>query len=267
MNIAVLGCGNMVKALFKKEMGDTHKYYFYSPSGISAKEISSQVNNSYFVSSFSDFKFLKIDYWLLGMKPQSIKEVSSEFEGLGVKEPFIISILAAISLQKIKDLFNTPYVIRAMPNIASKYNRGVTLLSATLKTQETFKNDALNFFTKTSKSYFVDEEHLDLLTPLTGSGISYFFLLSSYLQEYFIEKGIDEKLAHDLVIETMGGAYFLSHNDPDHQFQKLIDTITSKKGVTIEAIEAFKKKNLKGLVFEALNAALSRQEEISKGLG
>ncbi|MFA5583993.1 MAG: pyrroline-5-carboxylate reductase dimerization domain-containing protein, partial [Bacteriovoracaceae bacterium] len=68
------------------------------------------------------------------------------------------------------------------------------------------------------------------------------------------------------VTKLFKGSAFLMESKSDKSLDELIDEVTSKGGVTIEAINSFKSANLESISQKALEAAYKRSEEIKSDL-
>ena len=115
--------------------------------------------------------------------------------------------------------------------------------------------------------FWVNEENLiDAITAISGSGPAYFFLLMQSMKQAAISLGLDEKTADSLSIQTSLGASIMATNSEKNP-KTLRAEVTSPNGTTQAAIEAFQDQNFEGIVAAATRAAYDRAREISKELG
>ena len=126
MKLLVIGAGNMAKALFPpmKEEFKSWEIYFYTPSIVRAKTLATQMNQK-FISDSNDWP-KEFDGVFLAHKPQQLSSVRSLLHSNLTKKPkFILSILAGVTVNKIKDqLFEVP-VLRMMPNTPCLVGKGI----------------------------------------------------------------------------------------------------------------------------------------------
>lgn len=268
MKIAVIGCGNMAQSLVEGFYSHHKEYsfYLYTPSRVRAKELASKVQGS-LVEDFMEFKDLKIDYWLLGMKPQNLSDFQRDFEKLKIKNAQIISMLAATRLENLKKRLQTNYVTRIMPNTPVKYSKGVSLVSHAKEVSSEQKAFLNTFLKTTSEVYELSETELEKATVLSGSGPAYFYLFTQSLASAMAELGIDQKLAINLAKQTLIGAATLVSEERSKDLQEMIDAVTSRGGVTIEAVNSFKEEKLRELSLNALMKAYQRSLKLSEELG
>ena len=264
MNIGVLGCGNMASAVvlnMHKKFKEI-KFFTYTPSYIRAKNLA-DATNSYALRSLEEFK--DIDYWILGCKPQQLNELAKAL-GDRLKNQKIVSMLAATNSSKIESLFDTKEVIRIMPNTPVKLGRGITLVYSSNYVSKDFKEIVLKHNQSGSKVYFMNtEEELDRLTVITGSGPAYIFYLAQTLERKLQSMNVNDEIARDLINNLFQGSSELMATDKT-KISVLVDQVTSKGGVTIEAINVYKQSNLMDITSKAIDAALIRTDQIAQDL-
>ena len=120
-----------------------------------------------------------------------------------------------------------------------------------------------NIFEKLGKTLITNENKLDAVTSVSGSGPAYIFEFAKAM----IEGGIDGKLSEEesklLTLQTIKGAVKMLES-----FQGDIDNLTeavcSKGGTTIQAINYFRQNNLNSIIREGMKLCKKRSEELSK---
>lgn len=259
MRIAVIGCGVMASSLVKG--AGVHEFFCYTPSGTRAKALAEAVSGE-FVKELSDLKDKKIDLWLIGMKPQSLKEFSEDFRKLSLTNPYIVSMLAATEIEGLKKRLNSQYVSRIMPNTPVAYSRGVTLIAhaaEVISEQVTLLNE---FLKNTGSLHIMSEKELELATLVSGCGPAFFYQFTELLAKSISELGLSRELGEILAKETLIGAATLVEKRAKENLSDLVAEVTSAKGVTIEAINRFREKDHYQIYLEALKKAKQRSDEI-----
>jgi pyrroline-5-carboxylate reductase len=111
---------------------------------------------------------------------------------------------------------------------------------------------------------WIDDENLmDAVTAVSGSGPAYLFLFAECLADAGIEAGLEPELAMRLARATIAGAGELLRLSSDSP-SKLRENVTSPKGVTAEALAVLMDKGgLKDLIARAVEAAAKRSRELS----
>ena len=111
-----------------------------------------------------------------------------------------------------------------------------------------------------------DEDQMDVVTALSGSGPAYFFYMMEVMEKAARELGLDDEQARLLTIETALGAAkmaLMSSHDPEVLRQQ----VTSPGGTTEQALKVLVEGKLEQLMNEAMSAAKQRSIELSKEFG
>ena len=130
-------------------------------------------------------------------------------------------------------------VVRAMPNRPALVGAGATGLFAPASclqcaTRNCREGDAVGRRSCMGAS----EEHLDVVTALSGSGPAYFFFLAELMTQAATDLGLEPTAARRLAIATLHGAGQLAHAG-DGDLAQMRAEVTSKGGTTEAAIKSF----------------------------
>ena len=109
----------------------------------------------------------------------------------------------------------------------------------------------------------IEEKYMDLVTALSGSGPAYFFLFMEYLTAAGEKLGLEKEVVRQLVKETALGAARLAKVSSE-SIPELRKKVTSPGGTTEAAIKIFEEANLKKIIFQAVQAAKNRAEELNQ---
>ena len=265
MKHLILGAGNMVSALLpgyiRNAKADHHSFYVYTPSGKSAK-IFSDNNDINFLESLDSIKAYEYDVVWLAMKPQGFRSAIEEFykEGLDFSKAISISIMAGVSVENIAKVTRSQDVIRIMPNTPSKVNLGANLVYGTMG-DEGLKNLLKHFLGSSENFYLESEDMMDKLTPFSGSGPAYFFEISRIFETKMIDLGYDKESAKKLLGLTMKGASEMILKDSDSSLE-LRKKVTSKGGVTFEALKVMEDSNIEEIFSRAIDKAIERNSQL-----
>ncbi len=261
--IAVFGCGNMAYALVKGIYGQNKnlEFHTYTPSYVRAKKLAEEVNG---MSYQSLLEIPECDYYLLACKPQQLKELSLSLENKISKEKVLISILAGIHSEKIKDLFGCEKIIRVMPNTPCLIREGVSLLYGTEQVSKADLDFIKKQLTSVSKVFlFKEEGKIDEFVAVSGSGPAYLFEMARILIKNIQNLGLSERDSELMVKQMLYGSSKLLLESEDDA-ETLRNKVTSKNGVTYEALETLKEKDLESLFTLALERAKKRSIELGK---
>lgn len=262
MKLLLIGCGNLGSSLLKAWSQE----HLNSEILVVQPSLSSQ--NFYKDSDFISFVSNEIgipkdfipDVTVLAIKPQQLKIVAPNYKEY-FKNSLVISLLAGTTIQDLTEHTQTHRVVRIMPNIAMKIKESVNLTYAhkeiALQDKE-FVNQLLHV--SGEMIWLSSETLIDLLTPLSGSGPAYFFLLAEILTQLTIKSGVEELTARRLIQKTFLGSALISSNNLN--YPELIQSVTSKGGVTEAALKTLKPILTQGMD-EAFHAAIQRLNELS----
>ena len=107
-----------------------------------------------------------------------------------------------------------------------------------------------------------DENLMDAVTALSGSGPAYVFLLLELLEQAGCELGLPADLSRRLSLATVEGAARLARGS-EHDAATLRHQVTSPGGTTERALQSFAAADLAGIVTRALAAARDRGRELA----
>lgn len=262
MKIAVLGCGNMASAIVKSTYSQNRdiKFFTYTPSNHRAVELAKAVNGE----SFKNLEQLPlVDIIMIACKPQQFDDLSKELKPVLNKDQLVISVLAATELATIQSKLDVKNVTRIMPNTPCEINEGISLVYHAKCLSKDNMTKVNQFFSLCSKVIEVkDDKELDLLTLVAGSGPAYVFEFASSIANFLNEKGVDKDLSKLIVDQLfVGSSKLMQHSETD--YDKLVDAVTSKAGVTIEAINTYREFKISDISSMALSNALKRSEQIA----
>ena len=268
--IGFIGGGNMATSLMTGLLASGH-----SPQQIwvsdSAPTILQQHRDHLNVNVSTDNNSIvqEVDVVVLAVKPQVLREVSLQIATrIKQKRSLVVSIAAGIS-QKSLALWlgsETP-IVRCMPNTPALVLTGATALHANMNVNEEQKDLAENILRSVGLALWVeDENQLDTVTAVSGSGPAYFFLMMEAMEKVAVDMGLDEHTARLLVQQTALGAAKIALESPESPAQ-LREKVTSPGGTTQKAIESFQQNGFSEIVSKALKAAKARSIEMSMQLG
>ncbi|EKD21097.1 uncharacterized protein L3040_000862 [Drepanopeziza brunnea f. sp. 'multigermtubi'] len=215
------------------------------------------------------------DLLVLAVKPQVAKgvceDLALEWSKAGEKDlPLIVSICAGLPVDALTKWFTgadgrAPKVVRVMPNTPALLGEGASGSFAGKGVTEGEKRlvtALLEGFSKVSE-WVEEEELIDVVTALSGSGPAYFFALVEHMVASATALGLPREQAERLAKQTCLGAgrMLVESEETPGQLRK---NVTSPKGTTEAALNSFKDSGLEDIVGKAMKAAADRGEELGK---
>lgn len=262
-HILLVGCGKMGGAMLSGWIKSCSDFAFtvLEPNEIPF-EFPAYITHAKNIDDIKEFSF---DFIILATKPQSMDEACISLEPLLKHKQTILSIAAGKSLKYFEKYFSTQGVIRTMPNLPATIGRGVTLGIKNARVDL----DAIQIVEQLLAplglfQWIDDEELMDVVTAVSGSGPAYLFHLIETLAHAGEENGLPSNLAHTLARETIIGAALLADADKETSATTLRENVTSKGGTTEAALKILMDVNgLQELMNKAVEAATHRSKELS----
>jgi len=199
---------------------------------------------------------------ILAVKP---KDAESIKDALTVIKPssFIVSIMAGITTSFFEKNGAMIPVVRVMPNTPALVLSGMAgVCKGKFANMEHMEKTKI-ILSAVGKVVEVEEELMDALTSISGSGPAYVFLFAEALLEAAEKSGIDKATAKILVANTlMGGAKMILESGDEPAV--LREKVTSPGGTTAAALAVFESLKFKEIVGKAVDAARNRSKEMTK---
>ena len=158
-------------------------------------------------------------------------------------------------------------IVRCMPNTPALVSQGVSGLYATAQVSAEQRDQAQELLSAVGLALWLEQEQqLDAVTAVSGSGPAYFFLLIAAMTAAGVKLGLSKDVAEQLAEQTaLGAAHMAVASDVDAA--ELRRRVTSPGGTTQAAIESFQAGGFEALVEKALGAAAHRSAELAEQLG
>jgi pyrroline-5-carboxylate reductase len=268
MEICFIGGGNMASALIGGLLKNG-----WRPHDIRVVEIDrgarERLARDFGVRTYADVApaVSGVDSVVLAVKPHHVREVSAALAPV-VSGALVISIAAGIRLTDLSRwLGGHERIVRAMPNTPALALAGMTGLYAPRNMAQDDRTRAEQILTTVGSTLWVDqEERIDAVTAVSGSGPAYVFYFMESLQRAALELGFDDEDARQLALETFKGAVKLAAGSPESA-ATLRARVTSKGGTTERALMELDRAGVAELIVRAVRAAAGRSRELGDALG
>ncbi|MEX2395315.1 MAG: pyrroline-5-carboxylate reductase, partial [Actinomycetota bacterium] len=201
--LAIVGAGMMGEALARGLLGSGWTGTDLILADISSERLD-QMGEALGAATTSDATDAcrRADGVLLAVKPQDAPVALGSFAG-SVGGSGLVSIVAGMRTSAIEShLGDGSSVVRAMPNTPARVGRGVTALAAGSATSPQTRELADAIFSAVGPVVWLDEELLDAVTAVSGSGPAYVFYLAEAMVRAGIDLGLDPDTAATLAFAT-----------------------------------------------------------------
>ena len=203
---------------------------------------------------------------ILAVKPQAMGEVLPAIAPLVAPQTLIVSIAAGKPIGFYEALLPAgTAIVRAMPNTPAAIGKGITVCcaNAAVSLGQRAACAAL-LATVGAVDWIEDEDLMDAVTAVSGSGPAYVFNLVEAMAKAGVAAGLDEALAMKLARATVAGSGALMEASPDDA-ATLRRNVTSPGGTTAAALEVLMNDaaGLDDLMTRAILAAQKRGRELA----
>ncbi|NVK22567.1 MAG: pyrroline-5-carboxylate reductase [Kangiellaceae bacterium] len=206
------------------------------------------------------------DILLLAVKPQMMSKALASISGFDFSQKLLVSVAAGVETDAIEQqLQQTVAIVRAMPNTPATIGLGATGLYANGQVSQLQKQQAETVFNAVGNSVWIlDEQQMDLVTAVSGSGPAHYFLFLEAVIQSAVEQGMDAETAKQLAVQTaLGAAQMVSQNSAT-DIAELRANVTSPGGTTAAAIESFQTHDFAEIIDTALKASVRRGKELAQ---
>lgn len=273
--IGFIGSGNMAEAIISGLL----KTGLYQPDSIMAFDKSSErldylVRQLGIIALKSNREvFENSGLVILSVKPQNMKEILEEIKpgadssekkiiisiAAGIQSTFIESILYSNIDKDKQSLFP---VARVMPNTPGLAGAGMTGISFNSQIEDRDAETIRGIFGSMGKTLICNEEEMDAITAMSGSGPAYVFYFMESMISAGIELGFNEKDSLLLTLETIKGAVKLMETQAESP-ESLRRKVTSPGGTTEAALKEMESAGVKKGIIRGITAASNRSKELS----
>ncbi len=205
-------------------------------------------------------ELLESTHFLLAVKPQTIPAICHELNKIRPK--LVISIAAGITTKSIESYLpeETP-VVRVMPNTPAMVGEGMAAIAAGSHASKEDLDWTSSILSAVGEVVIVEENMLDAVTGLSGSGPAYLFLLAEAMIAAGIENGLDPSVADLLTRQTLlGSSSLLSKSGVTPS--ELRASVTSPNGTTAAAISHLENEKFMTIMATAITKATQRSKEL-----
>lgn len=213
------------------------------------------------VTSNNRDAILKSDSVIFSLKPtDTVHQIQKMKEELSGK--IVISICASLPVSKLESMLPDSTVIRAMTNVASRVGGGFTAYCISDKVTQEKEKEALDVLRCFGEVEKIEEEYMDALTPISGSGPAYIFTVIEAMVYAGLKVGLPRELALRASYQTILGSAKLVAESGD-SLSALKETVITPGGVTIEALYELEDSRITTAFMKAIEAASEKARKSS----
>ena len=249
MKISIIGYGEMAKAFLEgMQKAKMENVEVVGRDVDKLKEIEQKFKVK---TSLIDGYDISGKVLILAVKPYALQEVSMRIKG---EAEVLISILAGKSLVELEKRIKAKSYIRAMPNIAAKYQASVTAITG----DEDAKDIAFEILSKIGEVIWVNsDDEIDMATAIIGSAPAFLAIIA----EAISDGGVFVGLKRD-VSEKLTRGLFRSFSKLNEDFSQIKNKIMSPKGTTAEGIKTLEENGIRGIMMKGIISTYEKSKKI-----
>ena len=202
------------------------------------------------------------DTVVLAFKPQQLSEMTPDHARF-TKGKLIISIIAGSTSDRLLGNFpEARNIVRSMPNTPGQIGAGITCFASRNRLAATDEEVVWKILRSMGTVIPLEEEYLDAVTAVSGSGPAYLFEFVAALRDGGIAAGLDPGVAARLALETTLGAARLLVGSGETP-ETLKEWVSSPGGTTLAGLAVMDSAGFRRIMRETVAAAKSRSRELA----
>ncbi len=220
------------------------------------------------VSAVPDARLAECQVWVYAVKPQVMRDVVAQTRPW-LRDTLVISVAAGIPGAALAGWLGGegapwPRVIRCMPNTPALIGAGASGLAALPGVSSADQRLAESLIGSVGQvTWVADDDALDAVTALSGSGPAYVFLFLQAMIDSGQALGLSAAQSRDLALATLAGATQLAAQSEEPP-AVLRERVTSKGGTTAAALAVMQSRGFADIVGDAMQAAAARARDMGK---
>lgn len=250
MQIGLIGCGNMARALAR---GWGRPLLCADPLAERARALADEVGGEALAENAE--VAARADLVVLCHKPAQLGDVARE---LAPHAKAVASILAATPLQALREAYPERPVYRFIPSLPVEVRQGAVVQAADLAAAEDPNAAAVaELFAELGTLVVLDDSLLDVAMGLMSCGPAYVALVAEAQVDAGVRRGIPAAQGAELVVQTLAGTAELLRRR-GHDMVAVRREVTSPGGLTARGLDALERAGLRAAFSDALDAVLQQ---------
>ncbi len=184
---------------------------------------------------------------ILAIKPNSLEFLQTKGCAKG-----LISILAGVTLERLKQKINAKSYVRAMPNMAALKQKSATALCG----DESLKKESIEILSSIGRCFWLQsEKELDVAMGLVGCAPAWLALVAEALSDGAVNLGLKRDVSYEMISTLFEGVGAVLQ---DEHPAILKDKVTSPKGTTIAGNKVLEGAKVRSAFIKAMEKAYKR---------
>jgi pyrroline-5-carboxylate reductase len=267
--IAIIGAGSMAEAFISGilENGFIDKKNIWITNHANQERLTNLetrygIRTTYNLNELFD----QADIVMLAMKPKDVATAIHSIREHLTEQMLVVSVLAGVSMDTIETLARIPLaIVRSMPNTSAAVGKSATAVAVNHRVTDQQLETTKDLFGTVGLASVVEEEQLDAVTGLSGSGPAYIYYLIEAMEKSAVEVGLDKEMASALIVQTLLGAAEMVKNSSKSSAQLRKD-VTSPGGTTEAGIRVLEEHGVQQAFISCIKAATAQSKKMGAEL-
>lgn len=202
------------------------------------------------------------DMVIFAVKPKDAAAALKKMKPYLKEDTLFVSVMAGISLSYMENRLNVQQPIaRAMPNTSASVGKSATAIAFNDSVSKHQKQLATTVFSSIGVTTVIEENKLDAITALSGSGPAYIYYVVEAMERSAAEIGLDADTAKKMILQTLVGAAEMLLTS-GKEAAELRRDVTSPGGTTEAGIEVLQKENVQTAFMKCVKAAMEQSKKL-----
>ena len=176
-------------------------------------------------------------------------------------EKLIVSMAAGVKTSDIETVLPDIKVIRIMPNTPVLVYEGMTGISKGKGVGEKELEQVCSIFNSIGKSVVVEENQMDIVTAISGSGPAFFYKVMNDIARAGEKLGLDYEKSLLLSIRTALGSAKMAMNR-NVSMEELISNVATKGGCTRVGVDVMEEVNTDKIFAEVIEKTAKKANSL-----
>jgi pyrroline-5-carboxylate reductase len=252
MQIGLIGCGNMARALAR---GWGRPLLCADPLAERASSLAAEIGGEA-LSSNAEVA-ARADLIVLAHKPAQLAEVAAE---VAPHAPAVASILAATPLRALREAYPDRPVYRFIPSLPVEVRQGAVVqgidrVAAGESGGGELDQSVAGLFAELGALVVLDDALVDVATGLMSCAPAYVALVAEAQIDAGVRRGIPASQGAELVVQTLAGTAELLRRR-GYDTLAVRREVSSPGGLTARGVDALERGGLRTAFSDALDAVL-----------
>ncbi|HTA96275.1 MAG TPA: pyrroline-5-carboxylate reductase dimerization domain-containing protein [Solirubrobacteraceae bacterium] len=257
MNIGLIGCGNMARAMAR---GWGRPVLCFDPVAERAQALAQETGGEALGSNAE--VAARADLVVLCHKPAQLGKIAAE---VAPAAKAVASILAATPLEKLRNAYPEVPVYRFLPSLPAEVRGGAIVQAGDPKRDPGLADTPIDtevreLFAELGTLVVLDDSLVDVAMGLMSCAPAYVALVAEAQVDAGTRRGIPPGQASVLVTATLAGTAELLRRR-DYDTLAVRREVTSPGGVTARGLAALERGGLRAAFDDALDAVLGEQQK------